>query len=123
MGHSTIPKDWELAGLVDDRGELGSPGAPGSFWVPDPPSLESEGLVWRSHEGVIGVRPLPPSPGLLADFTRLAGGDAAQYAKFASRWGMLGLEGYPLPPAPDLIPEGSTGSRSRIACITNSWTN
>src|SRR5215831_15484349 len=97
MSSSTPPKAWEEAGLIDDRGELGSPGAPGPIWVPEPPSLKDGFLVWRSEAGAIQIRPVYPSAGLLRQFAGLAGAPDPGYMEFALRWGMLAPDGYPLP--------------------------
>ena len=57
-----------------------------------------DGLLWPRHSAHEKRGPMArPGPGMLTGFLALAGADDAAYARYAKRWGMLGLCGCDLP--------------------------
>ena len=66
-----------------------SSSAPFPVWVPEPPCLDGGELVWRTNEGIIGIGPRLPEPGLLVEFLGLSEFPDARIREFAERWGWL----------------------------------
>ena len=70
----------------------------GAWWIPGSIELDVEGdrLIWE-RSGEPQARVVHPSPGVLTDFIRLAGGSPSDFLAFARRWGVLALCEHGLP--------------------------
>jgi hypothetical protein len=82
-------KEFELAGLTDDEGNLGRPVPHGHVFVPGTIELDGDTLRWEYTRNSKFVE---ISPSTLNEFVRLWSEDPPGILKFARKWGVLAME-------------------------------